>query len=154
MRGRLRPTEASVTSDFIVGTPGETEDQFQRTLDLMAAVRFDACMTAAYSPRPNTPMALWDDQVDERVKDDRLQRINRVVQAHALERSERFVGRVEPVLVEERNIKRPSQVMGRTETNRIVFFEGDIDHLRGKVVGVRITDARKFSLSGVLVDDS
>lgn len=62
-----------------------------------------------------------------------------------------FLGRVEEVLVEERNVKRPTQLVGRTQTNRLVFFDGEIDELRGRLVNVRITEARKFSLSGELV---
>jgi tRNA-2-methylthio-N6-dimethylallyladenosine synthase len=71
--------EASITADVIVGFPGETEDQFQRTLELLEEVRFDACMTAAYSPRPNTEAALWANQVDEATKQDRLRRAQSMV---------------------------------------------------------------------------
>jgi len=144
-------SDAAITSDFIVATPGETDKQFEATLELMRTVRFDASMTAAYSPRPNTPMALWPDQLSEDVKEARLAQINRLVGEHALEAAERFVGREEEVLVEERNTKRPEQVIGRTRTNRLVFFTGDIDELRGTLVTVRITEARKFSLTGELV---
>lgn len=117
----------------------------------MRAVRFDASMTAAYSPRPNTPMALWDGQLSEEVKEERLARINRLVGEHALAHAEAMLGRDEQVLVEERNTKRPEQVIGRTRCNRLVFFAGDIDALRGRLVTVRITEARKFSLTGELV---
>lgn len=117
----------------------------------MRQVRFDASMTAAYSPRPNTPMALWDGQLSEEVKEARLAQINRLVGEHALEHAERFIGREEEVLVEERNTKRPEQVIGRTRTNRLVFFAGEIDKLKGRLVTVRITEARKFSLTGELV---
>jgi tRNA-2-methylthio-N6-dimethylallyladenosine synthase len=148
---RLGGTDAAITSDFIVATPGESEAEFERTLELMREVRFDASMTAAYSPRPNTPMALWPDQLSEAVKEDRLVRINRLVGEHALAHAERYLGKVEEVLVEERNTKRPEQVIGRTRTNRLVFFAGEIDELRGRLVQVRITEARKFSLTGELV---
>lgn len=117
----------------------------------MRQVRFDASMTAAYSPRPNTPMALWGGQLSEEVKEARLAQINRLVGEHALEHAERFIGREEEVLVEERNTKRPEQVIGRTRTNRLVFFAGEIDELKGRLVTVRITEARKFSLTGELV---
>jgi tRNA-2-methylthio-N6-dimethylallyladenosine synthase len=136
---------------MIVGTPGESEAEFERSLELMRTVRFDASMTAAYSPRPNTPMATWEGQLSEEVKEDRLARINRLVGEHALWHAERFVGRTEEVLVEERNTKRPSQVIGRTRSNRLVFFDGEIDELRGSLVQVLITEARKFSLTGELV---
>lgn len=227
--------DAAISSDFIVGCPGETEEAFERTLDLMRAVKFDACMTAAYSPRPNTPMAAYDgavhafdvlgidvdrfrlrspevvarlaaeveaafkrlapraalddarladllearrrarraldhldenplfsldplaqigpSQVDEKTKEDRLRRINELATQHALERAQRHVGRLEPVLVEQRNTKRPDQVVGRTRTNKLVFFQGDIDDLRGRTVTVNITSALPFSLAGHHVPD-
>ena len=76
----------------------------------MEEVKFDACMTAAYSPRPNTDAATWPNQVAEDVKQDRLQKIHRLATAHALERNEKFVGCEEEVLVEARNLKNPTQV--------------------------------------------
>jgi len=144
--------DASITADAIVGFPGETEDEFQSTLKLMETVQFDQCNTAAYSPRPNTPAAAWENQLAESVKADRLQRINRLQLEHALKRSKRYVGRIEQVLVEERNIKRPEQVLGRTPTNRMVYFDGDIDQLRGEIVQVKITEARPHSLTGEVVE--
>jgi tRNA-2-methylthio-N6-dimethylallyladenosine synthase len=140
--------DASISADAIVGFPGETEDQFQRTLDLMEDIGFDMVNTAAYSPRPGTPAALWDNQLSEEIKVDRLQRINRLVTRQATERSQRYAGRIEEVLVEEQNLKNESQVMGRTRGNRLTFFQGDIQELKGKVVPVRITEVRSFSLTG------
>ncbi len=140
--------DASISADAIVGFPGETEEQFQHTLDLMEDIGFDMVNTAAYSPRPGTPAALWDNQLSEEVKVDRLQRINRLVTHQATERSQRYAGRIEEVLVEEQNMKNESQVMGRTRGNRLTFFQGDIQELKGKVVPVRITEVRSFSLTG------
>ena len=80
--------------------------------------------TAAYSPRPHTPAAAWPSQLPEDVKQDRLQRINRLASLHALERTSRFVGRVQDVLVEEINVKNPSQLVGRNPHSRLVYFEG------------------------------
>ena len=114
-RIRTAIPDASITADVIVGFPGETEEEFLDTLSLMEEVRFDSCNTAAYSPRPNTPAATWDNQVTEEIKSDRLQRINRLNLKHAEERRARMVGRTVEVLVEGRNVKRPSQVFGRTE---------------------------------------
>jgi tRNA-2-methylthio-N6-dimethylallyladenosine synthase len=140
--------DASISADAIVGFPGETEAQFQHTLDLMEDIGFDMVNTAAYSPRPGTPAALWDNQLSEEVKVDRLQRINRLVTRQATERSQRYAGRIEEVLVEEQNMKDETQVMGRTRGNRLTFFKGDIQDLKGTVVPVRITDVRSFSLTG------
>lgn len=143
--------DASISADAIVGFPGETEEQFERTLELIVDIGFDMVNTAAYSPRPNTPAALWGEQLSEEVKVDRLQRINHLVSQTAIERSMRYRDRVESVLVEERNAKNPHQVLGRTRGNRLTFFDGDIDELRGKIVPVKINEIRAFSLTGAML---
>ena len=140
--------DAAISADAIVGFPGETEAQFENTLRLVESVGFDLLNTAAYSPRPGTPAALWDNQLSEEVKADRLQRLNHLVSVQAAERSLRYANRVEEVLVEEQNPKNPHQVMGRTRTNRLTFFPGDIETLRGQTIPVKITEVRPFSLTG------
>lgn len=150
-RIRQRLPDAAITADMIVGFPGETEEQFLDTLKLMEEVKFDSVNTAAYSPRPNTPAAEWDNQIDDDVKKDRLQRINRMNLKHAAERRSRMLGRVEEVLVEERNVKVPTQVMGRTTHGYIVYFEGDIDVLRGQLVDVKIEVCQTYYLAGTMV---
>jgi tRNA-2-methylthio-N6-dimethylallyladenosine synthase len=140
--------DAAISADAIVGFPGETDEQFQRTLTLVEDIGFDLLNTAAYSPRPGTPAALWDNQLPEAVKADRLQQLNRLVSVKAAERSQRYAGRVEEVLVEGVNDKDPSQVMGRTRGNRLTFFNGEIEQLLGQTVPVRITEVRPFSLTG------
>ena len=151
-RIRERCPDAAISADIIVGFPGETEEQFVETLDLLEEVKFDMVNTAAYSPRPNTPAADWENQLDDDVKQDRLQRINRMVTAHAAERRARMMDRVVEVLVEERNVKIPTQIMGRTTHGYVVYFDGDIDELRGKLVNVKITACQSFSLTGTFVD--
>ena len=140
--------DASISADAIVGFPGETEAQFQNTLTLVEDLEFDLINTAAYSPRPNTPAALWNYQLSETEKSDRLQRINHLVNQKAAERSQRYAGRVEEILVEAVNPRDPSQVMGRTRGNRLTFFAGDIAELKGQLIKVRITEIRAFSLTG------
>ncbi|MEN9209397.1 MAG: MiaB/RimO family radical SAM methylthiotransferase, partial [Thermostichus sp. DG02_2_bins_29] len=140
--------EATLSADAIVGFPGETEAQFQDTLQLVQDIGFDLLNTAAYSPRPGTPAADWPDQVPEEEKSDRLQRLNRLVTEVAAARSARLLGQVQEVLVEGPNPKQPGQVMGRTRGNRLVFFEGDPTQLKGSLVPVEITATRAFSLSG------
>ncbi|WP_071884920.1 tRNA (N6-isopentenyl adenosine(37)-C2)-methylthiotransferase MiaB [Picosynechococcus sp. PCC 73109] len=144
--------DASISADAIVAFPGETEEQFENTLKLVDEIGFDQLNTAAYSPRPGTPAATWDNQLSEEVKGDRLQRLNHLVAQKAAERSQRYAGRIEEVLVEDQNPKNPSQVMGRTRGNRLTFFEGDINELKGKIVAVKITEARAFSLTGEAVE--
>lgn len=140
--------DAAISADAIVAFPGETEEQFQNTLKLVEDIGFDQLNTAAYSPRPGTPAAQWDNQLSEEVKSDRLQRLNHLVETKAAERSQRYLGRIEEVLVEDQNPKDPTQVMGRTRSNRLTFFTGDFNELKGKTVPVRITTVRAFSLTG------
>jgi tRNA-2-methylthio-N6-dimethylallyladenosine synthase len=140
--------DAAISADAIVGFPGETEEQFQRTLDLVNDIAFDQLNTAAYSPRPGTPAALWDNQLEDEVKADRLQRLNHLVATKAAERSLRYQDRIEEVLVEAVNPKDPTQVMGRTRGNRLTFFPGSLDQMKGKFVRVKITAVRPFSLTG------
>jgi len=143
--------DAAISADAIVGFPGETDAQFENTLKLVDEIGFDQLNTAAYSPRPGTPAAHWDNQIPDVVKQDRLQQLNRLVAVKAAERSQRYVGRTEEVLVETVNEKDPTQVMGRTRTNRLTFFPGDITTLRGQLVTVHIHEARAFSLTGTAI---
>lgn len=143
--------DASITADAIVGFPGETEEQFEKTLKLVEDIGFDLVNTAAYSPRPGTPAALWENQLSEEVKADRLQRLNHMVNQKAAERSQRYFGRIEEVLIEDQNPKDPQQVMGRTRGNRLAFCAGNIEQLKGQIVKIKITEVRPFSLTGVPV---
>ncbi|GMH75722.1 hypothetical protein TrLO_g557 [Triparma laevis f. longispina] len=149
---REKCPDASITGDIIVGFPGETEEEFQRTLDLMEAVHYDNLNSFAYSPRPFTDAALSDAQIPEEVKAERLKRVQNLSVIHGLERSQRYVGRTEEVLVEGPNPKNAQEeVFGRNRQGRHVFFKGDID-LVGKLVDVKIEGARTWSLMGTLVD--
>lgn len=143
--------DAAISADAIVGFPGETQAQFENTLKLVADIGFDLLNTAAYSPRPGTPAALWNNQIDEDIKAERLQQLNHLVGTIAAERSQRYAHRIEEILVEDQNPKDPNQVMGRTRTNRLTFCPGAIDQLRGKLVPVHITEVRPFSLTGIPV---
>ena len=152
-RIRDRMPDASISADVIVAFPGETDAQYRRTLDLIDEIGFDQVNTAAYSPRPNTPAADWPNQLSEAVKVQRLQEINALVERKAKERSARYAGRTEQVLVEGVNPKQADQVMGRTRTNRLTFFPASRaaggQWQAGDLVDVRIEEVRAFSLSGV-----
>ncbi|AZB73645.1 tRNA (N6-isopentenyl adenosine(37)-C2)-methylthiotransferase MiaB [Synechococcus elongatus] len=143
--------DAAISADAIVAFPGETEEQFENTLKLVEQVGFDLVNTAAYSPRPGTPAANAPDQLSEEVKQDRLQRLNHLVAQMAADRSQRYLGRTEEVLIEATNPRNPQQVMGRTRTNRLVFCDGTIAQLEGQLVPVRITETRAFSLTGQIL---
>jgi tRNA-2-methylthio-N6-dimethylallyladenosine synthase len=145
--------DAAISADVIVAFPGESDAQFRRTLALVEEIGFDQVNTAAYSPRPGTPAATWPDQLDEAVKVERLRELNALVECKARERSARYLGRIEEVLVEGINPKDPSQLMGRTRTNRLTFFPIPAGEATGPALGrlvpVRIEQVRAFSLSGV-----
>lgn len=144
--------EAAISADAIVGFPGETEAQFQDTLQLVQDLGFDLINTAAYSPRPGTPAADWPDQLSEEEKSDRLQRLNRLVAETAAQRNQRLLGQTVEVLIERQNPRDPAQVMGRTRGNRLVFMDGQIEQLLGSLVWARVTETRAFSLTGHRVD--
>ena len=152
---RERMPEASLSADVIVAFPGETDAQFRRTLQLIEEICFDLVNTAAYSPRPNTPAANWENQLPEDVKVARLQEINALVERCAKERNARYAGHVEEVLAEGINPKDPTQLMGRTRTNRLTFFTAvgadGRNYQPGDLVQVRINAVRSFSLSGTPV---
>jgi len=160
-RIRERMPDASISADVIVAFPGETDAQYRRTLALIEEIGFDQVNTAAYSPRPNTPAATWPDQLSEAVKVERLQELNALVERKAKQRSARYAGRIEQILVEGINPKDPQQVMGRTRTNRLTFFPAARTTSAGEPAGswgpgdlaqVRIEAVRAFSLSGTALD--
>jgi len=145
---------ASITADAIVAFPGESEEQYRDTLNLISDIGFDQVMTAAYSPRPNTPAALWHNQISEEVKKERLKEINELVETTSKKRNERYLDNIESVLIEGFNPKNSSQIMGRTRTNRLTFIEipknSKFTFSLGDEIDVRINEARPFSLTGEL----
>jgi tRNA-2-methylthio-N6-dimethylallyladenosine synthase len=140
----------SLSSDFIVGFPGETQADFEQTLALIEAVGFDHSFSFIYSRRPGTPAADLPDDVPMAVKKQRLERLQARINTRAAEISAGMVGRVERVLVERPSRKRADQLCGRTENNRVVNFDADTA-LIGHFVGVRITEALPNSLRGIVV---
>ena len=139
--------EASVTTDIIVGFPGETDHAFENTLRLVEDVRFDAVNTAAYSPREGTPAAGYPDQVPEDVKRRRLDALNRMAERIASEINRRLVGTRQEVLIEQAGTK--GGVLGRTRTNKVVTVEGTPD-LIGQCLPVEIVEAGSWVLRGRL----
>jgi tRNA-2-methylthio-N6-dimethylallyladenosine synthase len=143
----------SLSSDFIVGFPGETQADFEATLRLAREVGFDDAFSFVYSPRPGTPAAELPDQVEKEEQLSRLQRLQAQLEAQAREASEGMVGTIEPVLVEGVAKKNAGELAGRTGSNRTVNFAGTAD-LIGRFVPVRITEARSQSLRGALVEET
>jgi len=145
---------ASITADAIVAFPGESEKQYRDTLKLISDIGFDQVMTAAYSPRPNTPAAIWHNQIPEEIKRERLKEINELVETTSRNRNKRYLNNVESVLIEGLNPKNSSQIMGRTRTNRLTFVEipkdNEFKFSLGDEINVKINETRSFSLTGLL----
>jgi tRNA-2-methylthio-N6-dimethylallyladenosine synthase len=138
--------ECALTTDIIVGFPGETEEDFSQTLELAELVGYDGAFTFAYSPRRGTEAATLPDQVPHEVKVRRLERLVEVIQRRAHERAQRFVGRTLEVLVEGPSRTDPSRLRGRTTHNKVVNFDGLA--ARGELVQVQISAATSQTLSG------
>lgn len=140
---------AAISTDLIVGFPGESEEDFLDTLDMVEKVRFDAAFTFMYSPRSGTKAALMKENlaVDEKKK--RLLRLNYVQYKIATEINQKLEGKIEEVLVEGPSKTNPEKLTGRTRTNRIVIFSGP-NSIIGEVKNVKITEARTFSMFGEL----
>ena len=146
---RARP-DITISSDFIVGFPGETEEDFEATLALVEEIGFDYSFSFVYSPRPGTPAAELDDPVPPAVKKARLHRLQRLLEEQGQRISRRMVGTVQTVLVEGPSRRDPRELAGRTPNNRVVNFAGDAA-LVGRFVEVRITEAQPHSLRGELL---
>ena len=140
----------AITTDVIVGFPGETESDYNLTRDLVEHIQFDNAFVFRYSPRRGTPAAEMDKQVEESIKEQRNQDLLLVVNESARRANERLVGRDVEVLCEGRSKTNPARLMGRTRTNKIVVFEGD-EKLTGEILEVRIQQANGFSLYGTPV---
>ncbi|MFN3295574.1 tRNA (N6-isopentenyl adenosine(37)-C2)-methylthiotransferase MiaB [Caldimonas sp.] len=143
----------SLSSDFIVGFPGETEDDFAKLMKLIEDVGFDASFSFVFSPRPGTPAATLHDDTPQEVKLRRLQHLQATLEANVRRISDSRVGTVQRILVEGPSKKDPSELMGRTECNRIVNFPGGPNAARlvGQMIDVRITSALPHSLRGEVV---
>jgi tRNA-2-methylthio-N6-dimethylallyladenosine synthase len=139
----------AITTDIIVGFPGETEDDYKQTRDLVEQIEFDNAFVFRYSPRRGTTAAQMPDQIDEATKEARNQDLLQIVNESNRRKLERLVGRNVEVLCEGPSKTNPARLMGRTRTNKIVVFEGS-DDLVGKLVNLRPQQANGFSLYGAL----
>ncbi|PYJ07751.1 MAG: tRNA (N6-isopentenyl adenosine(37)-C2)-methylthiotransferase MiaB [Verrucomicrobia bacterium] len=141
---RVKPT-IGLSTDFIVGFPGETEDDFEQTLSLAREVEYDQAYIFKYSPRRDTPASTMPDQMPQAVKEERNQRLLKLVNELAAPRYRNLVGRQLEVLVEGPSKKNPARMTGRTRCNKIVVFDGSDRH-RGQLLDVRIERAGSFTL--------
>ena len=147
---KLRP-DISFSSDFIIGFPGETDSDFEATMNLIADIGFDASFSFIYSRRPGTPAADLPDDVSEETKKARLKILQDRITAQAMQISRRMVGSTQRILVNGYSKKDPGQLSGRTENNRVVNFRCDNPDLIGHFADVKIVEAYANSLLGELV---
>jgi tRNA-2-methylthio-N6-dimethylallyladenosine synthase len=143
---RDRVPDCAITTDIIVGFPGETEDDFSETLEVVDAVGYDSAFTFVFSPRRGTEAALMPDQIPHPVKQERMGRLVELVQRRAYERSQRFVGTTQNVLVEGPSRTDPTKLRGRTRHNKTVNFAGLAKP--GELIDVEITSATSTTLAG------
>ena len=146
----VRP-EISISSDFIVGFPGETQKDFQDTLEIIEKVGFDESYSFIYSPRPNTQAKEMEDSVTYEEKKERLNTLQNKLKIHANKISRRMVGNVERCLVTGTSKKNPSELQSRTENNRVVNFGGYNKSHIGNFINLEIVESRPNSLRGVAV---
>lgn len=145
----VRP-DIYISTDFIVGFPGETDEDFAQTMDLITTVKFDQSFSFVYSPRPNTPAATYEDNTPLEVKKQRLYELQTQINFQAQKYSREMLDTVQKVLVDGISVKNEMELRGRTDNNRTVNFPGD-PSLIGQFVNVKITDVRAHTLRGELV---
>lgn len=147
---KVRPN-ISISSDFIIGFPGETEADFEDTMNLIHDIGFDNSYSFIYSPRPGTPAAQLPDDVSMEVKKQRLAILQNRILLNTQRISQQMIGTTENILVTGPSKKDPTKLSGRTENNRVVNFQGD-NELIGRLVSMKITEVLNFSLRGEIIE--
>lgn len=153
-----RIPNAAVTGDYIVGFTGESDAQFRRTVDSVSLSRVHSANTAAYSPRQQTPAAIWEqrgEKVPDSIKEERLRILNAAIHEQSLKQNQAYANQIVEVLVEGKSKRNPNRLTGRTRTNKVVNFNTDCseDSLIGQLVSVQITEVLPFSFLGDKVSD-
>ena len=147
---KLACPDIAITTDIIVGFPGETEAEFEDTLSLVEYVKYDSAFTFIYSPREGTPAAGFSDQIPYDIKHERFERLNEVVNKYSLEKNERLSDKTVKVLIDGSSRKDDESYSGRTDGFKLVNVSSGRD-ITGRLVDVRITECKTFSIDGVLV---
>ena len=137
----------SITTDIIVGFPNETEEDFNETLDVVNTCKYDSAFTFIYSPREGTPAAKLKDSVSLETKQERLNRLNKLINKYSKENNEKYLNKVVPVLIEGYSEKDKNLLMGYTDTMKLVNVKAPISDI-GKIINVKITSAKSWSLDG------
>lgn len=149
---KAKVPNVSITTDIIVGFPNETEKDFQDTLDMVDYCKYDSAYTFIYSKREGTYASTLEDKVSDEEKSKRLQILNKKVNAYALEANQKLIGKVVEVLIIDKSEKGEDKVCGYTDTMKLVNVIGKED-LIGKIIKVKITEAKSFSLDGIVIDN-
>ena len=149
---RNKVKNASITTDIIVAFPGETEEDFNDTLDVVNTCKYDGAFTFIYSPRENTPAAKMKNDLTEAEKEDRLHRLNELVNKYSKESNERMLNTIQKVLVIGVSEKDSNKVCGYTENMKLVNVAAPKDTI-GQIINVKITDAKSFSLGGEIIEN-
>ena len=139
--------DVSITTDIIVGFPNETEEDFNDTLDVVNTCKYDSAFTFIYSPREGTPAAQMEDSINLKTKEERLHKLNELVNKYSLENNKKYEGKTVKVLIEGISEKDDNKVFGYTETMKLVNVINAKEDI-GKIIDVKITDAKSFSLDG------
>ena len=153
---KTKMPDACITSDFIVGFPGETHEQFMNTVKAVQEIEFDGCITTAYSPRPGTPGAIWDGQISDEEKNARLRYLNTIVNEELDKKNQKYLGTIQEILVEGKSLRNDNRLTGRTRGNKVVNFDpiGPLHatSLEGKLTNVKITQIKPWALSGEMIN--
>ena len=144
---KKRIPNVAITTDIIVGFPGETEEDFQDTLDVVNSCQYDGAFTFIFSPREGTPASKMEDETPIAIKEERLHRLNELINSYSNQKNQEYVGKVVKVLIQGTSEKDPNKVYGYTETMKLVNVVASKDMI-GKIIPVLITDAKSFSLDG------
>jgi len=145
-----RIPNVAISTDIIVGFPGETETDFKETLEVVNHCKYDGAYTFIFSPRVGTPAAKMEDNTPLKEKEQRLHELNQLVNKYSLENNEKLLNKVVPVLIQGISEKDNTKLCGYTDTMKLVNVEGTKD-LIGKIVNVKITEAKSFSLDGIAI---
>ena len=148
---RIRP-DISISSDFIIGFPGETDEDFLATMKLIEEVKFDNSFSFIFSARPGTPAAEIEDRTPQYVKKRRLASLQELIRENTKEISLGMVGKKHRVLVTGPSKKDPGQFQGRTENNRVVNFRSSRPDIIGEILNIEVFEALPNSLRGILLD--
>ena len=142
---------SSITTDIIVGFPGETKEDFNDTLEVVNACKFDSAFTFIFSPRVGTPAAKMKDDVSLEEKNRRLQVLNELINKYSKEANDKYLNKIVPVLIEGYSEKNKDYLMGYTDTMKLVNVKGNKENI-GKIVNVKITDIKTWSMNGQIVE--